>query len=222
MPDDFYLALREQGGSEPYDNVYFLSPDSISRESYYYDFHSVNPLRPDRSQVEAVYQGIRRAMPSSIAIDTDEVDRVYARGGEIIEVYANGQLISRANAGRYHVRDSSLQAFRTVADAARNEVLGMLQGALRRVEAEFQAPAGEQVTLVRLLANDFPLLSWEGDGPPPPLGSNALLPGDYHLFLTVRSQGGTRSIQDTLQVRGAPRGLAVALSAGSLEIKKLY
>lgn len=226
MPNDFYVAVREMGGSEPFDNVYYLSLDSGSREAYYYDFHSVNAYSVKRADAEAVYQKLRAASPWDIGVETDQVNRVYDRGGELFEIGMEGCHIKRSNAENSHISEGSMADFQAVVTAVRNEVTKQLRPQLQAINLDIlYKDGGSAVTMLRVTANDFPLLNWEGSGKveaPPSTGKNAVLPGNYHLYVHVKTEKGFYSAQDTLQVGGQARQIALELFNGGVEIKKLY
>ena len=224
MPEDFYVAIREKGGGEPSDNVYYLSVDSASREAYYYDFHSLSAYRPAREDVESIYQALRNLKPWDIGVRTDQVNRVYDRGGELFEIGMTGCRIDRSNAEKQHVLEASLPAFQQVTSTVRDAVLAGLRPQLRPLRLQLNFKENADLSIVSVTANDFPLIDWERskEGEHPPMsGQNAVLPGDYHLFIHVRTDLGPASIQDSIRISDHGRDLELEIYRGSVEIKKL-
>jgi len=225
MPDDFYAAVREKGGAEPFDNVYYVAPDSISYQAYYYNLQYVNAYAPQPGEVEAFYQDLMGISFDSVVVVFDDIQRVFERGGDIGELNHNGKNILRSNADNSTVTPGTWPVFNDYCNAIRNYVLSKIETRIQRVDLEIEYQTEfDKMEEVTVETNNFQLVGWTprpDAKEAPTTGYNAILPGDYHLVGLVRAGGEYFSVQDTLQMRGAPRRLKLVVFSDRIEINKL-
>lgn len=225
MPDDFYVAIREKGGSEPYDNIFYVSPDSVSYERYYFNLRSLDTLSPDRAQVEDLYRRLYEMNLSTVQFQLDSIPRVFERGGDIAEMRMNDEITVRSNADNSTILEASWPNFNQYCNAVREFVLADLDQRIARVDLEIEYKDDfKDIAEVNLTANNFQLIAWNNpydESPAPSTGYNAVLPGQYHLFGRVRVDREYLSVQDTLHMTGRPRRLKMNVFSKRIEIKKL-
>lgn len=203
MPDDFYVAVREKGGSEPYDNIFYVSSDSISRESWYYNYQTINALPGNPEVVKQLYREIVDMHPEKIGSRTDSLKRITDRGGEISEIRANGQLMQMSNVGNSYIEGASGELFNQLNNRVKSFVVGELSPLMKRVDLELDyGELGYELVDLEVRINDFPLVGWNPSKGkiPPATGYNSVLPGKYHLYGRAQYNQGFGYLTDSLLI----------------------
>ena len=223
MPGDFYIAVREKGGSEPYDNVFYVSADSISREAWYYNFQTINKTVGDPGKVGALYQDVVALHPERIASRSDSMDRITDRGGEITDILADGKLLRLSNVSNSYIEGESGKLFNQVNNLVKSFVMDQFADLMRRVDLEVDPyELGEDLLSLEVRINDYPLVQWEGSGgaPIPEQGYNAVLPGKYHLYGKAQTEEGFVYITDSLEVGEENMRLKIKVLSDKLLLEK--
>lgn len=223
MPADFYVAVREKGGSEPFDNIFYVSSDSISRESWYYNFQTINALPGNPEAVRELYRDIVAIHPEQISSRSDSLQRITDRGGEITEIRANGQLLYLSNVSNSYIEGNSGELFNRLNNRVKSFVIDQLSALLRRVDLDIDYTELDQDLVgLEVRINDFPLVGWGvSDGPTAPLtGYNAVLPGKYHLFGKAQYTQGFGYITDSVLIGEEHLRLKIRVLNDKLELVK--
>lgn len=223
MPTDFYAAVREAGGERPHDNVFYLSPDSISREAWFYNFRSYTNLDPDPVGLKGLYQKLMNWHPEKFTTFKDSVNRAFKRGGEILELRINGQQILVSNAAQSHISVEDASSFFQACDLIRKFVVDKLRPFMQRVELEIDYDrCSREVEAVEVSLNEFGLSNWDLTKSPekPIRGNNTIPPGKYHLTAKVRYEQDFAFLQDTLEIGNTPLKLKLRVFDDKLALDK--
>ncbi len=223
MPDDFYVAVREKGGSEPFDNIFYVSADSISREGWYYNYQTINAVPGNPEAVASLYQQIAALHPEQITSRSDTLQRGTDRGGEISEIRAGGKLMQMSNVGNSYVEGTSGELFNQLNNLVKSFVVDQLAFLMRRVDLDLDYTGLEsELVDLEIRINDFPLVGWNTSKGviPPATGYNSVLPGKYHLFGKAQYNQGFGYITDSLLIGDEHLRLKISVLNDKLVLEK--